>query len=169
MKLTVVTFGGRMIAKDKGDRYKEATFADAIQVIHVPTDDPNLEIKRYQLPPRAVLLTCKDKLVVWSRKADDEPQQQSMHAYGDAYLQSEEYEGWGERIQSEGKLVRLYGMNSLPARIKSRYGTTDQAGDTIIYDRTTDYYRIDGSIGGTLTTPGGKKTSKGPNRPTPKK
>jgi hypothetical protein len=169
MKLTVVNFSDRMIAKDKGDRYKEATFRNEVQVIHVPTDDPNLDVKRNQLPPRAVLLTCSNKLVVWTRKVDNEPAQQSMHAYGNAYLQNEEYEGWGEVIQSEGRLVRLYGMKDNLARIKSRFGGTEQPGEVITYDRATDYYKVDGSIGGSLTTPGGKSNPKGPNRPTPKK
>ena len=168
MKLTVVTFAGRMIAKDKGDRFKQATFSDAIEVVHVPTDNPELEIRRHQLPPRAVLLTCKDRLIVWSRKVANEAPLQSIHAHGNAYLQSEEYEGWGEVIQSEGKLVRLYGMNDLPARIKSRFGGKDQAGETIIYDRATDFYRVEGSIGGTITTPGTMQPKK-QGRPVPKK
>ena len=162
MKLTIVEFGGRMLAKDKGERYKQATFTDAIQVIHVPTDNPDLEVRRHQLPPRAVLLTCKDKLIVWSRKGANDVLDQSMHAHGDAYLQSEEYEGWGEVIQSEGKLVRLFGMNAIPARIKSRFGGKDQPGEIITYDRATDYYKVDGSLGGTLTTPGTMKPKGGP-------
>jgi len=169
MKLTVVNFSDRMIAKDKGDRYKEATFRNDVQVIHVPTEDPNLDVKRNQLPPRAVLLTCSNKLVVWTRKVDNEPAQQSMHAYGNAYLQNEEYEGWGEVIQSEGRLVRLYGMKDNLARIRNRFGGTEQPGEVITYDRATDYYKVDGSIGGMLTTPGGKSTPKGPNRPLPKR
>ena len=92
-----------------------------------------------------------------------------MHAYGNAYLQNEEYEGWGEVIQSEGKLVRLYGLKDNLARIKSRFGDTDQAGETIVYDRATDHYRVDGSVGGTLTTPGGKTPARGANRLVPKK
>ena len=48
MKLTVVNFSEGMIAKDKGDRYKEATFTREVQVIHVPTDDANLDVKRHR-------------------------------------------------------------------------------------------------------------------------
>jgi hypothetical protein len=91
-----------------------------------------------------------------------------MYAYGDAYIQNEEYEGSGEEIQSEGKIVRLFGKQNL-ARIKSRLGGTDQAGETIVYDRATDHYRVDGSIGGTLTTPGSKTPAKGASRPVPKR
>jgi hypothetical protein len=169
MKLTVVNFSDRMIAKDKGDRYKEATFREEVQVIHVPTDDPNLEVRRNQLPPRAVLLTCSKNLVVWTRKVNNEAAQQSMHAHGNAYLQNEEYEGWGEVIQSEGRLVRLFGEKDNLARIKSRFGGTEQPGEMITYDRATDHYRVDGSIGGTLITPGTKPTPKSPNRPVPKR
>ena len=168
MKLTIVNFANRMMAKDKGDRYKEATFFDSITAIHIPTDDPNLDVKLYQLPSQAALLTCRDRLVVWTVKTDKEQARQSMYAYGDAYIQNEEYEGSGEEVQSEGKIVRIYGRKIRLARIKSRQGGTEQAGETIVYDRATDYCRVDQSIGGTLTTPGSKTPAKGASRPVPK-
>jgi hypothetical protein len=169
MKLTAVWFALQMTAKDKGDRYKEATFFEGVTVVHVPTDNPNLEIRRHDLPPRSVLLTCAEKLVVSTTRAAGEPQKQAMHAYGNAYIRNEDYEGWGELIQSEGNVVRLYGMRDNLARIKSRLGDTDQPGETIIYDRATDRYRIDGATGGTLTTPGSRTQPKGPVRPVPRK
>lgn len=167
MKLTVVRFAIRMTAKDKGNLYKEATFTDQIKVVHVPTDNPELDVS-VQLPSRAVLLTCDEKLVVWTRKVENGPPQQSMHAHGNAYLQNDEYEGWGEVIQSEGKMVRFFGTKDLLARIKSRFGGTDQPGETITHDRATGHSKVDGSIGGTLTTrPAGGPPPKKQNRPVP--
>lgn len=151
MKLTVVNFTTKMMAKDKGAVYKEATFYDATHVIHVPTDNPELAVERHKLPPRAVLLTCKEKLVVWTHKPGNDPPQQFMHAYGDAYLQNREYDGWGEVITYEGKRVVFQGLGGNLARIKSRFGGTDQAGEKITYDRSTGYSKVDGSIGGALT------------------
>jgi hypothetical protein len=160
MKLTVVTFSGRMTAKDKGRVYQEATFHGSTEVIHVPTDNPDLEVKRHQLPPRAVLLTCREKLVVWTHRPANEPPQQFMHAYGDAYLRNEDYDGWGDVIKNEGKKIVFEGVGSVPARIKSRSGGTDQPGKTIIYDRATGFFEVKDSLGGTFTVP---------PRPAPKK
>lgn len=153
MQLTIVHFSKRMIAKDKGRSYKEATFYDNVQVIHVPTDDPHLEIKRPDLPPRAVLLTCQSKLVVWTYRRGDEPPRQHMHAYGNAYLQSDEYAGSGEVIKNDGKLVTFEGSGAVPAMIRRRFRGDEQTAQRIIYDRATQQFTVEGSLGGAIYTP----------------
>ena len=82
-----------------------------------------------------MLLTCSDNLVVWTRKMENGPAQQSMHAHGNAYLQNEEYEGWGS-VSSERGTARaaLRMMKDNLARIKSRFGGTEQPGEIITYD-----------------------------------
>jgi hypothetical protein len=153
MQLTIVQFSKRMIAKDKGRNYKEATFYDSVQVVHVPTDNPHLEIKRPELPPQAVLLTCQNKLVVWTYRRGEEPPRQHMHAYGNAYLQSEEYAGSGEVIKNEGKLVIFEGSGATPAMIRRRFRGDEQTAQRIIYDRTTRQFTVEGSLGGTILAP----------------
>jgi lipopolysaccharide export system protein LptA len=154
MKLTIVNFSGRMIGKDKGAIYKEATFLDSIQVIDIPSENADLQVERHKLPTRATLLTCADKLVVWSHKKPNEPNDQHMQAFGNAYLRNEEYDGWGETIENNGKLVIFDGMGLVPARIKGRFNGNDQSGKRIIYDRATNHYKVEGSVGGTITQGG---------------
>lgn len=153
MQLTIVQFSRRMIAKDKGRSYKEATFYDNVQVVHVPTDNPHLEVKRPELPPRAVLLTCQNKLVVWTYRRGEEPPRQHMHAYGNAYLQSEEYAGSGDVIKNEGKLVILEGSGATPAMIRKRFRGDEQTAQRIIYDRATQQFTVEGSLGGAILAP----------------
>jgi hypothetical protein len=89
-----------------------------------------------------------------------------MTATGNAYVQNETYDGWGETVSLEGKVVTLTGVVtpsgevSLPARIKGRYKGDEQQGRTIIFDRATNYYEVKGSIGGTFTSPPPAKKKK---------
>ena len=156
MKLTVVTFAGRMTAIDKAKVFQKATFEDNVTAINVPADSPNLEVERYRLPPRALLLTCNKELVVWSHKKGTAPPVQRMDAFGNAYLRSDEYDGWGETISHDGKLVTLTGSEAIPARIMNRFNTgNDQSGKKIKYNRADGSYSVIESFGGTLG--GGKK------------
>jgi hypothetical protein len=177
MKLTVVEFSGRMIGKDKGRAYQEATFLDPVDVIHVPSDDPEMVVEPYKLPPKAVLLSCKEKLVTWTHRKPNEPARQYMEAYGDAYLQSEEHDGSGEVITHDGKTIVFddgsgfgRGSNPIPARIKSRFKGNDNSGRKIIFDRATNHYEVIDNIGGTLTSSPSSQPPKGPKAaPPPKK
>ncbi|MCX8140410.1 MAG: hypothetical protein N3E46_12085 [Gemmataceae bacterium] len=167
MQLTIVQFSRRMIAKDKGRNYKEATFYDNVQVVHVPTENPHLEIKRPELPPRAVLLTCQNKLVVWTYRRGEEPPRQHMHAYGNAYLQSEEYAGSAEVIKNEGKLVILEGSGAAPATIRKRFRGDEQTAQRIIYDRATQQFTVEGSLGGAILAPSSPASKGTAPRPLP--
>ena len=162
MKLTVVNFSGWMVGKDKGSVYREATFYDSVRVIDLPTDNPDLVVEPHKLSPQATTLSCADQLVVWSHARPNQPTEQHMKAAGNAYLQSQEYDGWGETIEVVGKTVIFEGEGSVPARIKNRFNGNDQTGKKIIFDRATNHYKVEGSLGGTLS-PGATQ------RPAPKK
>jgi hypothetical protein len=154
MKLTVVTFTGRMTAVDKGKVFQQATFTDNVKAVNVPADSPNVELQGNLLPPRALLLTCNEKLVVWSHKKADAPPVQRMDAVGNAYVRTDDYDGWAETISQDGKLVVLTGSDAIPARIKNRFNRgTDQSGKKIIYDRDRGSFRVVESFGGTIGTP----------------
>ena len=173
MKLTVIEFTGRMTAKDKGKVYQEATFLDQIKVVQIPTEDPDAIVDRQKLPPRSTLLTCNDKLVVWSHKTvdtADAPAIQHMHAFGNAYSRNDDYDGWGETIKNDGKLVIFDSEGVLrAAQIKSRFGGNEQAGKRIIYDRATKHYKVEESIGGTIfSSPSGPRVAPQPALPLPK-
>lgn len=165
MKLTIVNFSGRMIGKDKGTVYREATFSDSIRVIDVPSDNPDLVVEPHKLPPKATVLTCADELVVWSHTRPNQPPEQHMKAIGNAYFQNQDHDGWGETIEVVGKMVTFESVGSVPARIKSRFTGNDQIGEKIVFDRATNHFKVDRSLGGTLT-PGG---SSSPQRPAQKK
>jgi hypothetical protein len=161
MKLTVVTFNGRMTVKDRGKVYQEAVFTDNIRVVNVPTDDPNVDVQlRHQLPPRALELTCVDRLTVSTYKKGDNPPEQSMTARGNSYIRSEEYEGWGEVVTYVGYKVTLFaddperpGNRDSLARIVSRFKGTSESAKTIIYDRMTQAVKTEKSAGGTIQSP----------------
>jgi hypothetical protein len=73
-----------------------------------------------------------------------------MHAFGNAFLQNEEYDGWGEVIRSEGKMVYFDGTGLVPARIKSRLKPNDNAGEQIRLDRSLNRVSVIKSLGGLL-------------------
>jgi hypothetical protein len=152
MKLTIVTFNDRMVAIDKAKVFQTATFQRSVQVINVPADSPNLDVQPNRLPPRAVFLTCAKELVVSSHKKGTAPPVQRMDAYGNAYLRTDEYDGVGETITNDDKLVILTGSDALPARIMNRFNTgNDQIGKKIKYDRKTKSWSVLESFGGTIT------------------
>jgi hypothetical protein len=154
MKLTVVQFSGRMTVKDK-KIYQEAVFqteaGGSIEVIHAPAPSPNIQLDAHHLPPGAARLKCTDKLVVSSYRRDPTaPATQRMDAYGNADIRSDEYDGWGETVSSDGRFVTLEGSGNTLARIQNRYKQDQNYGKKIIYDRATGSYRVDGSAGATI-------------------
>jgi hypothetical protein len=154
MKLTIVRFSGRMIAVDKGKVFQQARFEDNIDVINVPAPDQAVQIDRHKLPPRSVLLTCSKELVVSSHKKGNGPPAQRMDATGNAFLRSDEYDGWGETITHDGKMVVMNGSELLPARIMGRFGDrTSQLGKQIVYDRAAGTYKVFESYGGSFGKP----------------
>lgn len=154
MKLTIVRFSGRMTAVDKGKVFQQARFEDNIDVVNVPAPDQAVQIDRHKLPPRSVLLTCSKELVVSSHKKGNGPPVQRIDASGNAFLRSDDYDGWGETITHDGKMVVLNGSEALPARITGRFGDrTSQAGKQIVYDRGAGTYKVFDSYGGSFGKP----------------
>lgn len=154
MKLTIVDFRGRMTAIDKGKVFQKATFTESVEVINVPAETPTVTVERHRLPPRAVLLRCDTEMVVWSHKKANAPASQKLDASGNAYLRTDEYDGWGETISHDGKLVIMTGSEALPARIMNRFNQgTERLGKKIIYDRAAGSYKVIESLGGTLGSP----------------
>jgi hypothetical protein len=155
MKLTVIDFTGSMVAIDKAKLYQQANFKGRVQVINIPSDSPLLEVQRHKLPPRAQLLNCNKELIVWSHKKPNAPTAQRMDAYGNAYIRTDEYDGWGEVITHDGQVVIMTGSEAVPARIMNRFNRgNEQAGKKIIYDRANGRVQVIESLGGTLGAPG---------------
>jgi hypothetical protein len=157
MKLTIVTFGGRMYLKDKGKLYQEAVFVSNVRVTSLPANSPDAKIERHNMPLGSVVLTCNDKLLVSSHKKGNNPPIQVMRADGNAFIQSDEYEGWGEVVVYNGTIMTLEGTGNTQARIRSRFEGTTQDGKTIVYDRRSDSYQATDSSGGVIVSPPKKK------------
>jgi hypothetical protein len=154
MKLTVVKFQGRMKAVDKGKLFQQATFTDNVEAVNFPSDSPDVQLRGKLLPPRALLLTCNRELVVWSHKKPDAPPVQRMDATGNAYVRTDDYDGWAETVSQDGKLVVLTGSEASPARIRNRFNRgTDQLGKRIKYDRASGRFSVLESFGGTIGAP----------------
>lgn len=154
-KVTIVHFAVRMTARDFGSTYQDATFQDAVELIHAPAEQFDAVVDRHHLPPGSVRLTCADRLVVSSHKQPGVPTAQRLDAFGNAYIRSDEYDGQGESITSNGPTVTLKGGENTLASIKNRFKMNDYNGKIINYNRATGDFSTNGSAGGTIQ-PGGK-------------
>jgi hypothetical protein len=138
-------------------------FYQNVEVINVPAKSPEAAVDRFRLPVGAVRLTCAERLIVTSHKQGNAPPTQSMRAEGNAYIRSDEYDGWGETITSDGRLITLHGGPTALASIKSRFKQNDSSGKTIIYDRLKGEYSAKDSFGGTIQ-PGSLPTPAPPKK-----
>ncbi|MGL6094274.1 MAG: hypothetical protein ACRC7O_00550, partial [Fimbriiglobus sp.] len=117
MKLTVVKFDSRMLAKDEAKVFQQATFDGGAKVTQIPTDDLNATATEYALPPRGVFLECNKVLKVSTSKArKDGPARQAMEAIGNAHFLTDEYEGNAAQITYDGQSTNLIGGSKGLAR-----------------------------------------------------
>jgi hypothetical protein len=160
MKLTVVTFTGRMVAKDKGRLYQEAVFlsdqngGSPIEVVHAPAAEPGMKIEPANPPLGTVTLRCAERLVVSTHRAEGAPAAQRMDAYGNVFIRSDEYDGWGEVVNSDGRYVTLSAAGNALARITHRFNGSGNIARRIVYDRATGNYTVSESAGATIQPPG---------------
>ncbi|HEY3787553.1 MAG TPA: hypothetical protein VGL71_01805, partial [Urbifossiella sp.] len=146
MKLTIVIFAGRMVARDYGNIYQDALFSENIELMHAPADRDDAIVDRHHLPVGSVRLTCAEKLIVASHKSTTPPTQ-TLDAYGNADIRTDEYDGWGEKISSNGPIVTLLGGENTLARIKNRFNLNRNNGTKIIYNRSTGEFSAENSNG----------------------
>lgn len=152
LKLTIVHFAGRMIGRDFGSVYQDATFHDATDLMHLPAEHIDAAPDRNKLPPGSMRLQCAERLVVSSHKKPGQPTVQALYGYGNAYIRSDQYDGWGETVTSEGPTVTLRGGDGRLATIYNRFDATRTNGQTLIYNRITGAFENAGSAGGTIQT-----------------
>jgi hypothetical protein len=149
-KLTVVIFNKLMLARDYGNIFQDATFTEAVKLYHCPASTENFAFDENYLPPGSVRLQCTTKLVVSSRKMANGPAAQRLDAYGNAFIRSDEYNGGGEQITSDGPTVSLVGTKNALAWIKNRFSANYQDGRRIVLDRATGKLETTGSTGSTF-------------------
>ena len=161
MKLTVVQFGGKMVANDLR---KRAVFFNNVKVVHLPADRPTLpvDLRESEVPKGAVYLACKDQLEVFTtvQKEKDKDGQwfdatyQEMKAKGDVRVRKQgEFFGDADMVtysELKGVLI-FYGSKNNPAVITQQrgQGIKDKPleGEKIYYYTKTKTFEVAGGTG----------------------
>lgn len=113
--------------------------------MHVPADHIDAAPDRNKLPAGSMRLQCAERLVVSSHKKPGQPTVQRLDGYGNAYIRSDQYDGWGESVSSDGPLVTLRGGMSTLALITNRYDNTRTSGQVLVYNRVTGAFNNAGT------------------------
>jgi lipopolysaccharide export system protein LptA len=148
-KLTQVTYDGRLAANN---RKGSATFWDNVQVIHVPSNDPELKINLNRLPEGYLYLHC-NKLEVFSHKLPDGRTTKEMRASNKAVVEAKEFSGHADQIkydESKEQII-LEGTEGNPAvlyreKVKGRERESLR-GQKIIYWRTSGTFHVENGTG----------------------
>jgi lipopolysaccharide export system protein LptA len=149
LKLTRVNYLGRMFANNNT---RTAVFYDNVELVHVPTDDPNLVIDIDKLPEGALYLRC-DQLKVYSRQAENSKGSQQMEARGHGLVQSREFWGRADIIkydESKELVVFEASEGNLATLVRQKGKGTQQEevkGKKIYYWRKTNDFKIEGGTG----------------------
>jgi lipopolysaccharide export system protein LptA len=144
-KLTRVTYQNRMYANNKKGI---ATFYDKVVLIHVPTDDPNLQIDENRLPPGYLYMSC-EKLEVLKNKLPDGRTYQEMRAFKKVAIESQEFSGNAEVVkydESKEQVILEGSDGNLAELIKQKVhgGEPDKViGKKITYWRSTGEYQVE--------------------------
>jgi lipopolysaccharide export system protein LptA len=144
-KLTHVTYTGRLSANNK---LGSATFWDDVEVLHVPTNNPDLKIDVDHPPEGYLFLRC-NKLELFSHKRPEGRTSKEMRATGKVKIEAKEFSGHADEVKyDESKeQVILEGTEGNPAvlqREKVRGGERETIrAKKIFYWRTTGTCKIE--------------------------
>jgi hypothetical protein len=144
-ELTRVTYESRMYANKKQGIAK---FWDKVVVIHVPTNDPYLQIDENHLPPGYLYMSCERLEVLKSRLPDGRTTQE-MRAYGKVAIETQEFSGNADVVKyDESKeQVILEGSDANLAVLTKQKGRGAQPdivrGRKITYHRLTGEYEVE--------------------------
>jgi hypothetical protein len=145
MKLTLVKFPSRMVARDTAKRYQEARFDEGAQVWHIPSDNLNLQFTDHAPPKRTVYISCAERLTVSSTPSEKpgQPAQQEMEALGNGEFENDDYRGTSGKILYDGNKVIFEGTTERLAKFyKKRVGINNTHNTSA---RRIEYYK-DGNV-----------------------
>src|SRR5262245_51607713 len=154
-KLTWVRFTGSLMADSPKRTVKFwSSKGDYIDVLHMPHDNPGLNLKMDQLiaklPQSAMHLRCQ-LLTVYTSKTPDGKQFQMMEATGKAFVNwQNEFHGWADRIsfdESKQQMILQGSDDNLATVLKfgAKGGTPAQStAKTFIYNRLDGSWWQDG-------------------------
>jgi hypothetical protein len=149
-ELTHVRFAGRM---QVNNRQRTAYFYDHVEVIHVPSDQPDLKVD-IDHPPPGCMYMRSEKLHVFTRLLPNGTKSQEMEAYRKVYVQAQEFSGNADVVKydeaedriifeaAEGSRVTLY-------RVRTPGSPPEKLiGKKIYYWRKTNTFKVE--QGGTI-------------------
>jgi lipopolysaccharide export system protein LptA len=140
LKLTKINYAGRMYANNKNHT---AVFTDGVEVVNVPSDDPNIDPNVDKLPEGGFYLHS-DKLKVYSGEADGKKSNELL-AEGRIQFRVQDYYGLAHTLSfHEGKdQVILEGAPAKLFKLRAQGGLTDEIrAKKIIYIRKTGEFQI---------------------------
>jgi lipopolysaccharide export system protein LptA len=149
LKLTRVNYFTRMFANNNT---RTAVFYDNVEVVHLPTGDPDLVVDIDKLPEGALYMSC-DQLKVYSRQEANNKGNQQMEARGHAKVQSKEFWGRADVIkydESKELVVFEASEGNLATLVRQKGKGTQQEevkGKKIYYWRKTNDFKIEGGTG----------------------
>jgi RNA polymerase sigma factor (sigma-70 family) len=148
--LTRVNYRGRMLANSTT---RTAIFYDGVELVHVPSNDPDLAIDIDKLPERALYLRC-DQLKFYNRReANSKEETQQLEAHGHALVIAREFSGRADLVrydESKDLLVLEASAGNLATLVRQRANGTAQEevkGKKIYYWRRTNDLKVEGSTG----------------------
>jgi hypothetical protein len=153
LKLTRVTYSGRMA----GDNNKRmVSFFDDVDLVHVPSEDPNLAIDLARLPAGALHIQCK-RLEAFNQQGPGGKASQEMQATGKVFVEAQEqFYGRADIIkfdESQEKII-FEGTDAIPAvlyRLKGQGVPPDEIpGRKIHFWRRTNDFKVEGGRGITI-------------------
>jgi lipopolysaccharide export system protein LptA len=171
LKLTRVNYAGRMYANNKTHT---AIFTDNVDVVHVPSEDPNLDPNPDKLPPGGFYLRC-DRLEVYTHPENGKANQE-MKGKGHIFFRSEDCHGNSDLItyHEAKEQVIFEGVGGMATVYRQRVQggkPENMRAKKIIYLRRTgefqgiDISEFEGMSGGNKKPAGGGSPPAGGGRP----
>jgi lipopolysaccharide export system protein LptA len=151
-KITHVRFQGTMWGKNKDPDNRQVTFYGGVDVVHVPSDKPDLVIDIDYPPPGCMYLRC-ERLDVLAKRLPDGRTNQEMVAQQKVYVKSQEFEGIAEVVkydEAQDRVIFEGGPNgkAILYHVKTPGGVRDNvAANKITYWRRTGDMKLEGSSG----------------------
>jgi lipopolysaccharide export system protein LptA len=146
--LTRVAFEDHMYSNNKS-AIRRSTFWGRVKVFHVPANDPDIELDELKLPKGGIYLES-DLLNVYSKPEANGKSHQTLIAEKRVAFRTQEFYGRANVVKydSATELVVFEGSSDNPATLFQvvQQGAQPQTirGKTIIYNRVTGTFRLDG-------------------------
>jgi hypothetical protein len=148
LKLTRVLFQGRMYSAQKNSA-RTTKFYENIRVLHVPTDDPEVQVDENRLPKSSFVMTC-GVLEVVSREGEEQNKGQYMNASVNVKFQTPEFYGLSDSLfyNEKEETVLFRGTVGSPAKVyrfRPQGAPPEEiSGRELLYDRRTGSFQIVG-------------------------